>query len=51
MKTIFNYILYVIAIVLVIDFACAFGWATSGQTPSGDMYFGIITTKLLRLII
>jgi hypothetical protein len=49
MKT-FNYIINIIAIVLVIDFVCAVGWAMSGQTPTGNLYFGAITTNLLRLI-
>ena len=49
MKTI-NYIINIIAIVLVIDFVCTVGWAMSGQFPTGDLYFGVITTNLLRLI-
>lgn len=49
MKTI-NYIINIIAIVLVIDFICAIGWAMSGQFPTGGLYFGIITTNLLRVL-
>ena len=49
MKTL-NYIINIIAIVLVIDFVCAVGWAMSGQFPTGDLYFGVITTNLLRVL-
>ena len=49
MKT-FNYIINIIAIVLAMYFVCAVGWAMSGQTLTGNLYFGVITTNLLRLI-
>lgn len=50
MKTILSYTLNIIAVVLVIDFVCAVGWAMSGQFPTGDLYFGVITTNLLRVL-
>lgn len=43
-------IITVLAIWLILDIVCFVAWAMSGQFPDGNLYFGTITTHILRLI-
>ena len=50
MKDLFYFIkiaMGIILIILFLDFICFAMWQMSGQTPTGDMYFGKITNTIL----
>lgn len=44
-------IIYVIAIILAIDFLGFVAWVVAGQTPVGDVYVGTITVHVLRFVL
>lgn len=50
MKKILGGIMFVILVLLLIDFVSFIGWVYSGQIPVDNFYFGSITKHILQFI-
>jgi len=50
-KSIFSVIVWIVVIVLVIDFIGFLAWGFSGQYPADSFYIGAITRNILQALL